>query len=460
MSTTTHANERRYWRFLWVAVSLLALGLRWAYLTQMTVDYPLRGDAGQYVSYAWNLAHHGVFSKSTPGGANVVPDSFRDPGYPSLLAGVMLLQNDFVPWYHAVLMLQGLLGALTVALLMGAAHPWLGTKGSVLAGLVMAIWPHSITMSGYLLSETATAFWVALALFLLQRAAERNSRLTMAASGMAIGIAALTNAIMIPFGLLLAAALGWRSRSSRSLVLVLALSSLLLPLGWGVRNAGLHEGESSSGRALLNAVQGSWPEYHSSYIASAMGDPDGLRTQGEIQHEYDTLKASTSAGLQLVSIRVKQDPLRYVAWYAGKPALLWGWSIRIGQGNIYVYPTAHSLLDDQPALRATVSLCRALNPLIMLLALAGMVSVWMKGRQSPALPLAVTTLVAYVTLVYSLLQAEPRYSIPFRGMELLVAAEAVRQAILWWTSRRQSTRMAPHRQRPSDPQEHFETGVS
>lgn len=439
MSRATSVNKRWYWSVALLAVTLLALGLRWAYVTQMEVDNPVRGDAGQYVAYAWNMAHHGVFSKSTPGSAEVVRDSFRDPGYPGLLAAVMLAFDNFGPWYRTVLLLQGLLSALTVTLLMAATRPWLGSKWSVIAGLLMAVWPHSISMTGLLLSETATAFWVALALFLLQWATRKGGPLPMASCGIAFGAAALTNAVMIPFAVLLAAALWWRGRCARSVILVLALSSLLLPLGWGLRNAQLPTADNSSGRALLNAVQGSWPEYHASYIASVMGDPGAAQIQADIGHEYDVLRTSTSAGMQLMSTRMGQHPLRYVAWYASKPALLWDWSIRMGQGNIYVYATSHSILDEQPILRTTVAICWVLNPLIMLLALAGVLLVWVKRRESSPVPLAIALLAIYVTLVYSLLQAEPRYSIPFRGIELILAAETMRRAALWRKIRGQRT---------------------
>jgi len=437
MSATAPAGKQRYWQYGWVAVTLLALSLRWAYLSRMDVDNPMRGDAVQYVSYAWNLAHHGVFSKSTAGSIDVVPDNFRDPGYPSLLAGVMLFSDNFAPWYHAVLLLQGLLSALTVALLMAAIRPWLGVKGSLAAGLLMVVWPHSVTMSGYLLSETATGFWVASGLFLLQRAVSRNHLPAMVACGLAFSIAALTNAVMLPFAALLAGVLFWRNNVGRTMALALVVSSLLLPVAWGVRNAQLPTtAESSSGRALQNAIEGSWPEYHSSYMASVFGDPDGRRIQEAIRHETEVMMASRSAGIRLVSARIRAQPLSYLAWYASKPALLWDWSIRMGAGNIYQYATRHSLLDEQPLLKAIVAICWALNPIIMVLALAGVLLVWANGRDNAALPLATAALAVYVTIVYSLLQAEPRYSIPFRGIEIALAVEGVRQSARWLSSRK------------------------
>ncbi|RDJ00174.1 hypothetical protein DVT68_05010 [Dyella solisilvae] len=437
MCKVSTADRPWYWRIALLAVTLFALGLRWAYSIHAVVDNPIRGDAVQYVSYAWNMAHHGAFSMSLPGSAKIVPDSFRDPGYPSVLACVMLVFDELGPWYRSVLLLQGLLGALTVTLLTASVRPWLGAKWSLVAGLLMAIWPHSITITGFLLSETATAFWVALAFFLLHRANVRSGLFPMAFSGIAFSLAALTNAVLIPFATLLALILWWNKSCTSKLAFVLALSSLLLPAAWSARSVQLPTTDSSSGRALLNAVQGSWPEYHASYIPSVMGDPGAKQIQADIWHEYEVLRTSPAIGMQMVSERMGQHPWRYAAWYASKPALLWDWSIRMGIGSIYVYSTSHSILDEQPILRATVTICRMLNPLIMALALVGLVLTWRGRRESPMMPIAFAALAAYVTVIYSLLQAEPRYAIPFRCVELILAVEAIRCAARWRATWRQ-----------------------
>lgn len=439
MESTERANApRRLGRRAWVLglflVALVAMGLRWYYVSHAMVYEPVRGDAVQYYAYAWNLAHHGVFSQAAPGSSLVSSDSFRDPGYPAFLALWMKLFSDFSAWYAAVLLAQALAGALTVTLLMVGARPWIDDRWLIVAGLVMAAWPHSITIDSFLLSETLFGFLCALAFLLASRMLERGGRSRAMAAGFGFGVASLTNAILVPFGLLLAVALRVRRHATIRLALVLASSALALPLAWGIRNAQLSSGPSSSGRALLNLVQGAWPDYHSAYLQAVQGDPAGIRTMQAIDHEADLLRAQPREGLRLMVDRMEAAPLRYLAWYLSKPALLWDWSIRMGQGDIYVYPTVRSPLDDNPLLRAWVSLCHGTNMLLMLLAFSGCIAALLRGDCAPIGYVAALQLL-YVTVLYSLLQAEPRYSIPFRGLEILLACHALKLLMEWIKAR-------------------------
>jgi 4-amino-4-deoxy-L-arabinose transferase-like glycosyltransferase len=416
-------------------VTLVAMGLRWYYLCHAMVYGPVRGDAVQYYAYAWNLVHHGVFSQAHPGSSLVVSDSFRDPGYPVFLALWMRLFSDFSAWYAAVLLAQAMLGALTVTLLVMAARRWIADRWVLAAGLVIAAWPHSITIDSFLLSETLFGFLCALALLLASRALQRARPSWTTAAGLAFGMAALTNAILVPFGVLLAGALYLRRHLTKRAAAVLAMSALALPLAWGIRNAQLPSGPSSSGRAMINLVQGSWPTYHSAYLQAVSGDPEGSRIMHEIGHESDVMRREPTEGLRLMAHRMAAAPLHYVAWYLGKPALLWDWSIRMGQGDIYVYPTINSPMDSNPLLRAWVSICHGINTLLMLLAFAGCIAALVRGRCAPT-GFVTGLLLVYVTVLYSVLQAEPRYSIPFRGMEILLACHALQLLVEWLKSRR------------------------
>ncbi len=72
----------------------------------------------------------------------------------------------------------------------------------------------------------------------------------------------------------------------------------------------------------------------------------------EIGDEQQLILQSPVAGLKAIGERFKGEPLRYLAWYAWKPALLWAWSIRMGWGDIYPYPVIHSLPDQSGDARA------------------------------------------------------------------------------------------------------------
>src|SRR4029450_7059473 len=124
--TEGHAAPR--FGLLLCLVGLLAFAVREAFVLSTTVDAPIRGAIGDYVSCAWHLGTHGVFS-TTPPPQVPVADAYRLPGYPWLIAlGMWLWPQDpawtqLGGWYPFVLQVQVVLGSLTVVLvaLLGGA---------------------------------------------------------------------------------------------------------------------------------------------------------------------------------------------------------------------------------------------------------------------------------------------------------------------------------------------------
>lgn len=428
--TDSASRERRRWWLLLLFVGSFAFGFRYYYVTHAQVFQPVnqtnvRGDAVEYYNYALNLAQHGVFSKAPPGTIPLVGDSFRDPGYPLLLAGWMKMFNQWDSWYAATLLSQALLSALTVVLMLALGRRWMPIGWLVVAGMLMAVWPHSVAMSSYLLSETLFGFLIALSLLLLHMALDRRIAGWAAVSGVGFSLAALTNAVLIPFAPLLALYLLVRRQARFVLCASLAIGALLLVAPWTLRNSLLPASNSSSSeRALINLVQGSWPSMHSAYQAAMKHDPDGTIIMAAIERESATIQESPAAGLALIGHRMATHPGQYLRWYLSKPALLWDWDIRIGQGDVYVYPTRNSPFKINVVYRVIAALCRALNPWLFVLTIAGCFLALLPRRQtSPdrtaAAPAAL--MLIFVTLVYSILQAEPRYSVSFRGLEIMLA---------------------------------------
>lgn len=447
MSETTLARDGQcatlksaWWLAALIAIGLLAFVLRWYYVSQAIIDRPIRGDAIQYHAYAWNMIHHGVFSRATPGSVTVLADNFRDPGYPAFLAFWMAIFGDYPGWYWPTLISQALLGALTVVFLMAAARHWIPDRWLIGAGLIMAVWPHSVTITSYVLSETLLGFLCSLGLLLLARTFRRSSPALALSAGLVFGMSALTNAVLLPFAPLLCLLLWWQSQAPKKLLTALAIGAVLLPAAWMIRGTQVHAEESSSSRAMMNFVQGSWPEYHESYFKKVIfDDPKAAQVLGEIDHEYRVLQANPSDGFSTVLSRLKAEPWRYFRWYLGKPALLWDWDIRMGDGDIYIFPTPYSPFRDKPALRALAAICHTLNPAFTALMFLGVLFVLIRSRNLPPIAVAVALLIGFVTLVYSALQSEPRYSIPFRGLEALLAAYACWQLALWVETKRQAT---------------------
>lgn len=433
---TTLINHRSWqWRFLVLFIGLFAFGFRYYYVIHAEVFQPVyqpnvRADAVEYYAYARNLTQHGVFSKAPEGVTPLVGDSFRDPGYPVFLAGWMKVFGQWDSWYAAVLLSQALLSALTVVFMLCLGRRWMPVRWLAVAGVLMVVWPHSVAMCGYLLSETLFGFLVALGLLLLGIALDRRSTGWAVAGGIGLSLAALTNAVVLPVAFLLALYMFVRRQMSLAMFSGLVIAALAMTTPWAIRNSLIPPSDaSSSGRALVNLVQGSWPTYHNAYQAAMKHDPDGIIVMTIIDREMATIQSSPLAGLSLIRRRMAEHPGSYLRWYLSKPALLWGWNIRMGQGDIYVYPTRDSPFKINPIYRALGAICYSLNPWLFVLAIvSGLLAVLPRRQIQPGRAATALTL-AFVTLVYSVLQAEPRYAIPFRGPEIMLAVFAAYRGI-------------------------------
>ncbi|GAA0916289.1 hypothetical protein GCM10009552_34570 [Rothia nasimurium] len=435
-------SARRRWQVGHLVLILIALGalaLRVHYVHATMVEQAIRGDAVQYYAYAWNLVHHGVFSSASPKAAQVVADSFRDPGYPAflaLLSGSGAMENEFV---QRVLMAQAALSAATVWIFAILAYRWAGFVSACAVGMLMAFWPHLMTLADCVLSETLLGFLVAVALLLTDNMLRRPHPIRAAAAGIVFAVAGLTNAVVAPFAPLLALAMAWRDRSNRRLWIVFLAAALLPLAAWSLRGALLpHGGNSSSDRAVMNFVQGSWPDYHTAYQASIDGAPQAKALMKQIDGEYQLLRHEPGAGFRTMAVRISEAPGHYAGWYLSKPAELWGWVIGIGYGDIYVFPAYGSPLLMQPTLSAITGYLFFLSPFIMLLALVGAcLSLIPRLQAAPGLRIA-TALGIWVTLVYGILQSDARYSTPFRGIEVLLAVFAVALTVSTLRKRRNS----------------------
>lgn len=427
--TDLAGRDRWQWWLLLLFVGLFAFGVRYYYVTHALVFQPVnqpnvRADAVEYYHYALNLAKHAVFSGAPPDTSPLIGDSYRDPGYPVFMAGWMKVFGQWDAWYAAVLLSQALLSALTVVLMLGVARRWMSFYWLAAAGTLMAVWPHSVAMSSYLLSETLFGFLAALGLLLLRVALDRQRVGWAVASGIGFSLAALTNAVLIPLAPLLALYLFIRRKAGRTFCAAFAIAALAVVAPWLLRNSMLpatSDGSSSSGRALINLVQGSWPSFHTAYQASMKQNPEGMRVMAAIERETAVVEQSPRAGLALMGHRMANQPGRYIWWYLSKPALLWAWDIRMGQGDVYVYPTRNSPFKTSTAWLTVAALCRALNPLLFVLAVAGSLLALLPRQQTPPDRLAAALMLLFITLVFSILQAEPRYSVPFRGLEIVLA---------------------------------------
>ena len=437
------AADREGRRFYWLvlALSLLALELRAAYFTGSTVASPIVGDIVEYWRYAWNLVHHGVYSHAAAAQGAPAPDAWRGPGYPFFLSLCLRLAGgDMAGGVAVAQWTQILLGTALVPLSIALGRTWLSRAQALCAGAAVALWPHLVVFASTLLSETLFALLLLLSLWLLALAQQRGSWKWALAGGFVAGLAELVNPLLLLFPPVLALLLALRG--DRRLALGFLGAFLLVAGAWSLRDAGLPASAGAAERARTNFVQGSWPLFHAAHN-DRFHDPIAAEYYAAIEREIALVNADPRAGYAQVGARLRAEPVAYAYWYLlAKPWLLWDWSVRIGWGDVYFLQTTRSPFTTSAIFRVLHATAKALNPLVFALALAA--TFWslrvlprLRGASPAALArLQVALLCCYVTAVHVVLQAEPRYAVAYRPLELLLAASAVALALQAWRARK------------------------
>jgi Flp pilus assembly protein TadD len=206
-------------RLALAGIVLLALGLRLAYFAQVRsspfFDHPVY-DPRDYLAWAREIAS-----------GNLVWDGPRlyPPGYPYFLAGLVLLTGGDV---FAMTFANALLGCAWIVLLVLALRRMLPPPVPEVAGVLAATYAPFLHFEAHLLAETLYILLAVLALFLLSRGSARAGALL--ASGLALGLAAVTRpnaAAVVPCVVLLLAA---RRAAARSLFLLAGFAAVVAPV--------------------------------------------------------------------------------------------------------------------------------------------------------------------------------------------------------------------------------------
>lgn len=240
-------SRHRYLTALGV-IGALAVGLRVAYvLLQARFDLFVLsfagGDAQFYLEIARNIADGNGMSASGR------PTAFVGPGYPIFLAALLRLGADTetVGVVHAILggATAILAGLTTLELARSVAVPARARWPLALSSAALvAVYPHFIFWTGYILTETLFVALVAAALYAIVRAHRTVSPRWAVTAGLTAGTASLTRSPFLAVSLVIALCWWWQSsrqpgaaRAGRSLVAGLFLLAALVPIGvWTARN--------------------------------------------------------------------------------------------------------------------------------------------------------------------------------------------------------------------------------
>tara|TARA_R110000823_G_scaffold91174_4_gene201147 strand:- start:39842 stop:41203 length:1362 start_codon:yes stop_codon:yes gene_type:complete len=415
----------------WLLLVLLLCGggfLRYSYMHGTEVINPGgAGDAGYYLRYANNLVQHAVFSKqastTTP-----APDAYWAPGYPALLAALIAsAEGAGVDAYLTIRTVQITLGTTAILFTFALGICFMPAPWALLAALLVALSPHLVSTEQYLLSETLTLFLLLASLLLFVRGIQRRSTLLQCGAGIGFALTYLTNPVSL-FIAPVAVAVTWlagprgpdgeRMLTRRAALMILG-PLLVAGALWTLRGALSVPADSptAGSRLLTNLVQGMHADFHSAWRANPR-DPDNPATV-----DLALVDGSYPRFAARLADKFAADPTGMLHWYLlEKPLLLWDWDIRVGAGDIYTYPIFYSLYQTSKPALATYVVMRSVHLWLVAFGVLSLVFLIRHRTAQHWVPLVLYACLAYVSAVYAITQAEPRYSFPLRPEMYLMAA--------------------------------------
>jgi len=324
------------------------------------------------------LVNHQTFSRDR-NNDNPAPDSFRALGYPAFLV-TLILASDSVGAdpYKAILTTQAVLGAailLITYLLAGNADcaGSLGTCRGIADGFITSRGVAGVVFTDRnpihvfhkpgCVESTLAVRW--------------QSYLWGLIAGTALGLTYFVNPTSLVVGpfvflclvLFRKEGFPWHWKSQLSFALTVFMPLVTLVALWQLRtmiNVSPTE-ETSSDRLLMNLIAGMFSDYHDIWRANPR-DPNNPATLASSR-----IGGSFALWLRELLGMFMSDPLATIRWYfIDKPLLLWDWNIRIGQGDIYVYPGFYSLYDLSSIALASYAIMHSLHFWLLMISTIGL----------------------------------------------------------------------------------------
>jgi 4-amino-4-deoxy-L-arabinose transferase-like glycosyltransferase len=432
----TKPNAIRTWQLGILGVCLLAAFMFFTAVKTTQIDHPIRGDARDYFAYAYNLQTYGIYSRAWPEDSeqSPTPDAMRPPAYPALLS-LFLDKDDIETTLAHLLTFQAALGVLTVLVYLLLFRRFMSPLWALSAGAVMAISPHLINSSVYLLTETLFTFLLGMHLLLLERALQlKNARWALLA-GIFLALSFLTRPttqyLVLAY---LAVFLVWsRShwREYGKCLLWLMLPVVIAASAWTARNV-IETGQTSDptltasflhhGMYINMMYEGRWDTYGYPYrfdphVGEIAGDPAKV--------------------LYAIARKFQEEPQRYLSWYLiGKPIQFFAWNLTESVGDAFVYAPLKTPYADNIIFRGTHALAAFLHPFLIMLSLVGTYLALKRNNAASAL-LGVVLL--YFVALHMIGAPFPRYSIPLRPINYGLAFYALYLGTEWLKTKRFKT---------------------
>lgn len=415
--------------FLLSLIVLFAIFLRINAALHTEVNIPIRADAVEYYSYAYNMNTHGVYSRDssfdpvdTP-----APDALRSPGYPLMLIPF----TSEPPNQRAVLnikLLQAILGVFTVALTFYVASSVMPKSWALFPTFLAAIAPRLISSETYVLTEAFFTFLVTASALLSCKHFSTQKLGWAFALGVFIGLAALTRPTLQYYliaYILMIYFLFEKNKSRHIGILILGFALSYLP--WLLRNL-ISLGYLTDPTLAINTI------HHGMYPGMMYNNlPESYGIPYRFDPDSSSYTQSVTSVLNEVFHRFMRDPLTYLKWYFfDKPFTFYSWSIIAGMGDIFIFPTKQSPYFYSPVFIYTRYFM--FTTYFAWLALAMTATIWtlidlFRPRATGVQVIApLVMLVIYFTLVHMAGFPLPRYAIPLQPVLYVLAIYTIYRA--------------------------------
>ena len=425
-----------------VLLFLLALGVRFLYQKESVVNMPMRADAGRYFRCAYNLHKFGIYSKDwwTRNGKPPATRTDLSPGYPLFLFLHLRVKDTAQTFINRVLTTQAILGAATACLTFLIASLCVKFPWAIAAGLLTALSPHLIALDGFMLTESLFTFCLVLGVLTFILAWRKNSGfLTLLASVLLAfsGHVRAINLFLLPF---LTAVFFFNAQKHLFVQRSVCIKHILfVALGFALifcSSKIFFQKYASEGTVELDKTYVSTQEV---WITALLGSyPGHFDNKGNFlsksDPEYVRMSEDKEYFLKVLKGRFLKDPISYIKWYlGGKLLFLWNWN-HIYNPGVYVYPMHRRGFEENIFLYIIHKVMYILHwPLFFLALLSPIILIilWRCTQFPPeARVIAVIIYVfGYFAVIFSILQAIPRYGVPLRPFVYIMSAAFLSSAV-------------------------------
>ena len=423
-SKYTNKNQKILFYVALFIIFILGFYLRLYAINHTYVDIPLRADAGDYYSYAYNMNKHGTYSNSRQSMRNEnhipKPDALRSPGFPflvSIIAGNLPTNQQLLN----ITLFNGFLSVITLLLTYKIASSAFPLFASFLIALFASISPHLINSNIYILTESLFTFLLVSAIWLSMLFLKNIDRKRLLfLIGIIIGLGTLTRPSLQYFIIPLMLFFIYKQKQStlkqkKNTILLMLFGFAIVVSPWHVRNY-ISTGELSNDTLIINGLHhGMYPDFKFKNQAQSYAFPYRFDPKSK-----EVSKSVHSIIYEIIN-RFKTEPARHLKWYfIDKPITFFSWNIIQGMGESFIYPIKYSPYFDKELFIKSNEIMRSLHYPIVILAVIASILIWIPffNKILPSVTITIAQFLSlvlfYFILVHIIVAPFPRYSVPLR----------------------------------------------